>query len=290
MPRYEDQRRHLATYFEQMAKFPLLTDEQERFYGELLVKGDNREKEKAKDKFVVHNLRLVISIASQYKGNGVSFLDLIQEGNLGLFKAVKKFDYDRGFKFSTYASWWIRQGITRGIYNQGRIIRLPVHQYGVLSKLRKIQHYLFGKLGREPTLDDLTDFSNLPRDKIYKLLSLPKALEILDNPIGEEDERRFVEILEDFDVDDPVGLMDVEQRREGIETVLNNLERTMDKDGTRNIRLFKMRRGLGYEVHTLDELGIVFGFTRERARQIELDIMRRLKHPTRKKELKNLLE
>ncbi len=293
MPEYIDHGRHLATYTRQMAKYPLLSDEEEKFYGKLLVEGDNGEKERAKEIFIKHNLRLVISIAKKYNGRGVNLLDLIQEGNLGLFSAVRKFDYSRGYKFSTYASWWIRQNITRAIDDQRGIIRLPVYRYEVLRRIRQTQHYLFGRLGREPTLEDLAYFSNFSIDQISEAFTLPKAVEILDNPLDDNDERRLIDFFENPNAVNPGVLIDVKKRRKGVEKVLNDIEIAMNRDGkegTRNVTIFKMRMGIGYDVHTLDELGLVFGFTRERARQIQADIMRKLKHPSKEKELRKLLE
>ncbi|MBT4174292.1 sigma-70 family RNA polymerase sigma factor [archaeon] len=293
MPRYEDQRRHLATYFRQMAKFQLLKGDEEKFYGKKLIEGDDNEKEEAKQVFIQHNLRLVISIASGYKDRGVALLDLIQEGNIGLFSAVRKFDHTRGYKFSTYACWWIRQHVKRAIDEQSRTIRLPVYQHEISREIRQTQKYLLPRLGREPTLEDLTDFSNFSQDQISNALSLPKALEILDNQVGEDDDRRLVDVFENPNVDDPVELLGVERRREGIEMVLDNLENLMNldgKEGTRDVTLFKMRMGIcGYEAHTLDEVGAIFDFTRENARQIQVKIRRKLKLPSRERELRKLL-
>ncbi len=267
-------------YLKEIGKVDLLTREEEVELAKRVEAGD----EYAKRQLSEANLRLVVSIAKKYIGRGMSFLDLIQEGNLGLMKAVEKFDYSKGYKFSTYATWWIRQSITRAIADQGRTIRIPVHMIENINKLVRIQRQLLQDLGREPKAEEIAEVMNLDVDKVSDMMKIAQRPISLETPIGEEEDSQLGDFIEDEQVDTPVDVTTHIMLKEQLFNILESLT-------PREQKVLRLRFGLDDgKIRTLEEVGQVFDVTRERIRQIEAKALRKLRHPSRSKKLKDYLE
>ncbi|MDO4912271.1 MAG: RNA polymerase sigma factor RpoD [Lactobacillus sp.] len=267
-------------YLKEIGRVPLLNADQEIE----LAKRIEKEDQEAKQELAEANLRLVVSIAKRYVGRGMSFLDLIQEGNMGLMKAVDKFDYRLGFKFSTYATWWIRQAITRAIADQARTIRIPVHMVETINKLIRIQRQLLQDLGREPTPEEIGAEMDMPTAKVRDILKIAQEPVSLETPIGEEDDSHLGDFIEDKDATSPEQHASYEMLKEQLEEVLDTLT-------DREENVLRLRFGLDDgRTRTLEEVGRVFGVTRERIRQIEAKALRKLRHPSRSNQLKDFLD
>lgn len=267
-------------YLKEIGRVPLLNADQEI---DLAKRIENNDDE-AKQELAEANLRLVVSIAKRYVGRGMSFLDLIQEGNMGLMKAVDKFDYRLGFKFSTYATWWIRQAITRAIADQARTIRIPVHMVETINKLIRIQRQLLQDLGREPTPEEIGAEMDMSTDKVREILKIAQEPVSLETPIGEEDDSHLGDFIEDKDATSPEQHASYELLKEQLEEVLDTLT-------DREENVLRLRFGLNDgRTRTLEEVGRVFGVTRERIRQIEAKALRKLRHPSRSNQLKDFLD
>lgn len=267
-------------YLKEIGRVDLLTGEEEISLANRIEAGD----EEAKRRLAEANLRLVVSIAKRYVGRGMLFLDLIQEGNMGLIKAVEKFDYRKGFKFSTYATWWIRQAITRAIADQARTIRIPVHMVETINKLIRVQRQLLQDLGREPSPEEIAEDMDLTPEKVREILKIAQEPVSLETPIGEEDDSHLGDFIEDQDATSPSEHAAYELLKEQLEDVLDTLT-------DREENVLRLRFGLDDgRTRTLEEVGKVFGVTRERIRQIEAKALRKLRHPSRSKRLKDFLE
>ncbi|MGX7059356.1 RNA polymerase sigma factor RpoD [Vagococcus humatus] len=267
-------------YLKEIGRVSLLTADEEVELALRIKEGD----QEAKQQLAEANLRLVVSIAKRYVGRGMQFLDLIQEGNMGLMKAVEKFDHTKGFKFSTYATWWIRQAITRAIADQARTIRIPVHMVETINKLIRIQRQLLQDLGREPTPEEIGAEMDLPTEKVREILKIAQEPVSLETPIGEEDDSHLGDFIEDQEATSPAEHAAYELLKEQLESVLDTLT-------DREENVLRLRFGLDDgKTRTLEEVGKVFGVTRERIRQIEAKALRKLRHPSRSKQLKDFLE
>lgn len=275
---------NVKMYLKDIGSVPLLTPEEERNLAIMMASENEADCQYAKNRLSEANLRLVVSIAKKYVGRGMQFLDLIQEGNLGLMKAVEKFDYTRGFKFSTYATWWIRQAITRAIADQARTIRIPVHMVETINKLIRIQRQLLQDLGREPTPEEIGAEMDMPTDKVREILKIAQEPVSLETPIGEEDDSHLGDFIEDKDATSPEQHASYELLKEQLEEVLDTLT-------DREENVLRLRFGLDDgRTRTLEEVGKVFGVTRERIRQIEAKALRKLRHPSRSNQLKDFLD
>jgi len=267
-------------YLKEIGKVDLLSTEQELELAEKMANGDER----AKQKLVESNLRLVVSIAKRYVGRGMFFLDLIQEGNLGLMKAVEKFDYTKGYKFSTYATWWIRQAITRAIADQARTIRIPVHMVETINKVLRVSRQLLQELGREATTEEIANKMNMSVEKVRDIMKLAQEPVSLETPIGEEEDSHLGDFIPDDDAPAPAEAASYTLLREQLCEVLHTLT-------PREEHVLKLRFGLeDGRSRTLEEVGKVFNITRERIRQIEAKALRKLRHPSRSKRLRDYLD
>ena len=267
-------------YLREIGKIPLLTSEDEVMLAKGVEMGDNS----CKDKLVEANLRLVVSIAKKYIGRGMLFLDLIQEGNLGLIRAVEKFDYHKGYKFSTYATWWIRQAITRAIADQARTIRIPVHMVETINKLIRVSRQLVQRLGREPTAEEIAKNMEVDPNRVEEIQRIAQEPVSLETPIGEEEDSQLGDFLEDKDLPSPEEAAASQILREQLDEMLDDLT-------DREREVLRLRFGLeDGHAHTLEEVGRRFGVTRERIRQIEAKALRKLRHPSRSKKLKDFIE
>ncbi len=267
-------------YLKEIGRVPLLTADEEVSLALKIQQGD----QEAKQRLAEANLRLVVSIAKRYVGRGMQFLDLIQEGNMGLMKAVEKFDHRKGFKFSTYATWWIRQAITRAIADQARTIRIPVHMVETINKLIRIQRQLLQELGKEPTPEQIAEKMEMPTEKVREILKIAQEPVSLETPIGEEDDSHLGDFIEDQEATSPAEHAAYELLKEQLEDVLDTLT-------DREENVLRLRFGIDDgRTRTLEEVGKVFGVTRERIRQIEAKALRKLRHPSRSKQLKDFLE
>ncbi|HML37530.1 MAG TPA: RNA polymerase sigma factor RpoD [Bacillota bacterium] len=267
-------------YLKEIGKVPLLSAEEEIELAKLMEQGD----EEAKKRLCEANLRLVVSIAKRYVGRGMLFLDLIQEGNLGLIKAVDKFDWRKGYKFSTYATWWIRQAITRSIADQARTIRIPVHMVETINKLIRISRQLLQEYGREPTPEEIAAEMDISEEKVREILKIAQEPVSLETPIGEEEDSHLGDFIPDDDVPAPAEAAAFSMLKEQLVEVLDTLT-------DREQKVLKLRFGLDDgRARTLEEVGRRFDVTRERIRQIEAKALRKLRHPSRSKKLKDYLE
>ena len=266
-------------YLREIGKIPLLTYEEELDLAQKVLEGD----EEAKKKLSESNLRLVVSIAKKYVGRGMLFLDLIQEGNMGLIKAVEKFDYKKGYKFSTYATWWIRQAITRAIADQARTIRIPVHMVETINRLIRTSRHLLQQLGREPTPEEIAKEMDIPVEKVMEIQKIAQDPVSLETPIGEEDDSHLGDFIQDDDSPAPQDAAAYTMLKEQLEEVMGTLT-------PREAKVLKLRFGLeDGKARTLEEVGKEFDVTRERIRQIEAKALRKLRHPSRSKKLKDYM-
>ncbi len=267
-------------YLKEIGRVPLLSSEEEKELAERMSQGD----EEAKNRLIEANLRLVVSIAKRYVGKGMFFLDLIQEGNIGLMKAVDKFDYEKGFKFSTYATWWIRQAITRAIADQARTIRIPVHMVETIHKVSRYSRQMLQELGREATADEIGEKMGISAEKVREIMKIAQDPVSLETPIGEEEDSHLGDFIPDDDAPQPSEIASATILREVIERELHTLT-------PREEHVIKLRFGL-YDgrSRTLEEVGKEFDITRERIRQIEAKALRKLRHPSRARHLKGFLD
>ena len=267
-------------YLKEIGKVPLLTADEEIELAKRMVDGD----EDAKKRLAEANLRLVVSIAKRYVGRGMLFLDLIQEGNLGLIKAVEKFDYEKGFKFSTYATWWIRQAITRAIADQARTIRIPVHMVETINKLIRVSRQLLQELGREPMPEEIAKELDMPVERVREILKISQEPVSLETPIGEEEDSHLGDFIQDDNVPVPAEAAAATLLKEQLDEVLDTLTE-------REQKVLRLRFGMNDgRARTLEEVGKEFDVTRERIRQIEAKALRKLRHPSRSRKLKDYLD
>ena len=270
----------VKVYLKEIGRVPLLTPEEETALAMRIIEGDDAAKKRLSEA----NLRLVVSIAKRYVGRGMQFLDLIQEGNLGLIKAVEKFDYTKGFKFSTYATWWIRQAITRAIADQARTIRIPVHMVETINKVKKVSSQLLHKNGHEPTAEEIAVELAMPVDKVREIMRVAQEPVSLETPIGEEEDSHLGDFIPDDDAPAPADAASHTLLKEQLEEVLQSLTE-------REAKVLRLRFGLDDgRPRTLEEVGKEFDVTRERIRQIEAKALRKLRHPSRSKKLKDFLD
>ena len=271
-------------YLKEIGKIQLLTVEMEQELAKKIIEGTEAEANEAKKRLAEANLRLVVSIAKRYVGRGMQFLDLIQEGNLGLLKAVDKFDYTKGFKFSTYATWWIRQSITRSIADQARTIRIPVHMVETINRLVRTQRQMLQELGREPTPEELAERLDTPVARVRDIMQISQEPVSFETPIGEEEDSHLGDFIQDDSSQVPVDAAAERLLHEQLMNVINQLS-------DREQKVLKLRFGLvDGKPRTLEEVGKEFNVTRERIRQIEAKALRKLRHPSRSKQLKDYLE
>ena len=271
---------HVKLYLKDIGKYPLLSLEKEIELAKRMSEGD----EQAKQELSQANLRLVVSIAKKYVGRGMQFLDLIQEGNLGLMKAVEKFDYHRGYKFSTYATWWIRQAITRAIADQARTIRIPVHMVETIHKQARITRLLLQELGRDPLPSEIAERMGIPESRVIEIQKIAQDPVSLETPVGEEDDSHLGDFIQDDNAKSPGDIVTTSMLREQLASVLSTLT-------PREQRVLILRYGLeDGKPRTLEDVGKVFVVTRERIRQIEAKALRKLRHPSRSKRLKDYLD
>ena len=267
-------------YLHDIGKYHILSPEEEQELGYLILQGDME----ARDKLVQHNLKLVVSIAKRYCGCGIGFLDLIQEGNIGLITAASKFDVSKGFRFSTYATWWIRQSISNALTSQSRSIRIPAHISHLLRKIKKTKTELIQVLGHEPTMAELAAAVGETEEKIIDIVEISKAVSSLDAPVDEDGETCVSDCVGDDSADDPIANLMVEFNQSLLERIFNTL-------GRQEANVLKMRFGIGYdEAQTLEEVGSHYGVSKERIRQIEIKALRKLRHPLRMQLLLELQE
>ncbi len=270
----------VKVYLKEIGRVPLLTPEEEVELAIKIKQGDAAAKKRLSEA----NLRLVVSIAKRYLGRGMQFLDLIQEGNLGLIKAVEKFDYTKGFKFSTYATWWIRQAITRAIADQARTIRIPVHMVETINKVKKVSSQLLHTNGHEPTADEIAEVLEMPVDKVREIMRVAQEPVSLETPIGEEEDSHLGDFIPDDEAPAPADAASHTLLKEQLDEVLDTLT-------PREEKVLRLRFGLeDGRSRTLEEVGAVFDVTRERIRQIEAKALRKLRHPSRSKKLKDFLD
>jgi len=270
----------VKVYLKEIGRVPLLTPEEEIELAIKIIEGDGMAKKRLSEA----NLRLVVSIAKRYVGRGMQFLDLIQEGNLGLIKAVEKFDHTKGFKFSTYATWWIRQAITRAIADQARTIRIPVHMVETINKVKKVGSQLLHANGHEPTAEEIAEQIGLPVEKVREIMRVAQEPVSLETPIGEEEDSHLGDFIPDDDAPAPADAASLTLLKEQIQNVLDTLT-------PREEKVLRLRFGLqDSRTRTLEEVGKEFNVTRERIRQIEAKALRKLRHPSRSKRLKDFLD
>ena len=266
-------------YLKEIGTVPLLTNEEELKLAQLKAEGD----QKAKERLIEANLRLVVSIAKRYTGRGMSFLDLVQEGNLGLIKGVEKFDYTKGYKLSTYATWWIRQSVTRALADQARTIRVPVHMVETINKMSKMQRKLTLELGYEPSVSELASALDMTEEKVMEIMQIAREPASLETPIGEEDDSNLGDFVADSNAVTPEGNIESVMLREHIDTLLEDL-----KDRERQVIVLRFGLEDGHP-RTLEEVGKEFNVTRERIRQIEAKALRKLRNPVRSKRIRDFL-
>ena len=268
-------------YLKEIGKYPLLTTEEEIALAKQIAEGTPEEQAAAKKKLSEANLRLVVSIAKRYVGRGMQFLDLIQEGNLGLIKAAEKFDYTKGYKFSTYATWWVRQAITRAIADQARTIRIPVHMVETINKLIRVNRQLAQELGRDPTPAEIAKEMGISESKVREIIKIAQEPVSLETPIGEEEDSHLGDFIEDENAPAPAEVASNAMMREQLQEVLHTLT-------PREEKVIRLRFGLeDGQAHTLEEVGKEFKVTRERIRQIEAKALRKIRHPGRSKKLRD---
>ena len=271
-------------YLTEIGKIPLLNAQEEQALAQKITEGSEEEITEAKRKLAEANLRLVVSIAKRYLGRGLQFLDLIQEGNLGLLKAVDKFDYTKGFKFSTYATWWIRQSITRAIADSARTIRIPVHMVETINRLVRTQRQMLQELGREPTPEELAERLNTPVTRVRDIMQISQEPVSFETPIGEEEDSHLGDFIQDDSSQIPVDAATEKLLHDQLMNVINQLSE-------REQKVLQLRFGLlDGKPRTLEEVGKEFNVTRERIRQIEAKALRKLRHPSRSRQLKDYLE